>query len=174
MRMSQSTRLIEALQRPAVYDHPAHDIELLQTHISWVLLAGDFAYKIKKPVDLSFADFSTLQKREHFCHEELRLNRRLAPELYLDVVPITGTPESPQLGGTGRPIEFAVKMKRFPQEVLLNRVIARGELLPEQLDRLARQVASFHSQCPIADANTRFGELETIRQSGRRELPAAA
>jgi aminoglycoside phosphotransferase family enzyme/predicted kinase len=164
MCASESIRLIEALQQPAVYGHPAQGIELLQTHISWVLLAGDFAYKIKKPVDLSFADFSTLQKRERFCHEELRLNRRLAPKLYLDVVPITGMPESPQLNGAGRPIEFAVKMKRFPQHVLLNHVIERGELLPEHIDRLARQVAGFHSQCPIADANTHFGDLKAIRQ----------
>ncbi|MFP4335952.1 MAG: hypothetical protein ACLFQC_10830, partial [Wenzhouxiangella sp.] len=83
--------LIDALRNPACYPHPVETVELLQTHISWVLLAGDYAYKIKKPVDFGFLDFSDLAGRRHFCQEEIRLNRRTAPDLYCDVVALTGS-----------------------------------------------------------------------------------
>ena len=89
--------LIRALQNPALYDHPVESFQLVETHISSVLLTGPYAYKLKKPLDLGFLDFSTLEKRRHFCHEELRLNRRLAPQLYLDVIALTGAPPAPQL-----------------------------------------------------------------------------
>src|SRR5690606_13297254 len=104
-----------AVLRRMAEQHAAQGAQLLETHISWVLLDGEFAWKLKKPVHLEFADFSTLERREHFCHEELRLNRRLAPELYLGVVPVTGTTDAPILEGQGTPIDFAVKMRRFPQ-----------------------------------------------------------
>ena len=164
MFKDNSATMIEALQLAAAYDHAAPDIVLLQTHISWVLLAGDYAYKIKKPVDLSFVDFSTLERREQFCHAELRLNRRLAPELYLEVVCISGTPDSPRVNGSGEPMEFAIKMQRFPQDALLNRVIDLGKLLPAHIDHVARKVAEFHARCPTADDETRFGDLEAIWQ----------
>src|SRR5690606_31218468 len=101
-----NTDLISALQNPALYDHPVTDFQVLQTHISWVILAGDYAYKIKKPMNFGFLDFSTLAQRKHFCEEEVRLNRRLAADLYLGVVPITGSPEQPQLGGPGEAFEY--------------------------------------------------------------------
>ena len=94
--------LISALLHAERYPHPASDVQLVQTHISWVLLAGEFAYKIKKPVTLPFLDFSTLEKRRVCCFDELRLNRRFAPDLYLDVVSIVGTPQQPLLGGSGQ------------------------------------------------------------------------
>ncbi len=133
--------LIAALMDAAAYDHPVGEIRLLETHISWVLLTGDYAYKIKKPVDLGFLDFSTLDKRRFYCEEELRLNRRLAADAYLDVVAITGTPDQPVLGGQGDAIEYAVKMVQFAQDAQLDRVLRRGELEPPQLDALARLVA---------------------------------
>jgi aminoglycoside phosphotransferase family enzyme len=126
MNCNASEQFIEALQQPAACDHLVEDIQLLETHIFWVLLAGLYAYKIKKPVDLGFADFSTLEKRKFYCQEELRLNGRLAPELYLDVIPITGTPKAPLLDGDGEPIEYAVRMKRFPQEALLSHAMELG------------------------------------------------
>jgi len=86
---------ISNMLKPEVYDHPAKNIELIETHISWVILTGDFAYKIKKPVNFGFLDFSTLNKRQHYCEQELRLNRRLAPTIYLDVVSICGTKTNP-------------------------------------------------------------------------------
>jgi aminoglycoside phosphotransferase family enzyme len=106
-------RLIQALTDPSVYAHPTTAITVLQTHISWVVLTGPYAYKIKKPVNVGFLDSSTLAKRHFFCQEELRLNRRLAPHLYLDVVAIAGTSERPRVHGQGPPIEYAVRMVQF-------------------------------------------------------------
>ncbi|GMR03930.1 MAG: bifunctional aminoglycoside phosphotransferase/ATP-binding protein [Gammaproteobacteria bacterium] len=156
--------LIAALQDPACYDHPVTAVELVETHISWVLLAGDYAYKIKKPLDLGFLDFSTLEKRHHFCNEELRLNRRLAPQLYLEVVAITGTPETPELNGAGAPIEYAVKMAQFPQEAQLDRVLARGELHVRHIDSVAAELAAFHGRIAAAGADSPFGAPERVYQ----------
>jgi aminoglycoside phosphotransferase family enzyme/predicted kinase len=132
-------------------------IALLQTHISWVLLTGDCAYKIKKPVDLGFLDFTTLAARKHFCDEELRLNRRLAPDLYLDVVPIAGPADAPTFGGAGPVLEYAVRMREFAQEALLPQVLARGALSAAHIDALAREVAAFHERVAVADGNTPYG-----------------
>lgn len=156
--------LIAALHEPQRYDHPVERVTLVETHISWVLLTGRYAYKIKKPVDLGFLDFSTLEKRRHFCEEELRLNRRLAPEIYLAVVPITGTPENPRLGGPDAPIEYAAKMVQFPQEARLDRVLARGELGPEHIDDLAARLAEFHLHAAVAGPDRPFGTPERVWQ----------
>ncbi|MEW4526170.1 AAA family ATPase [Maioricimonas sp. JC845] len=155
--------LIRSLQRAEAYPHPTAEIRLLETHISWVLLAGDYAYKIKKPVDLGFLDFSTLEKRKHFCEEELRLNGRLAPDLYLDVQGITGNAEHPQIGGTGDPFEYAVRMRQFPQEMLLSRLIADGELTVEETDALAAEVVEFHERIAVAAPDGRFGHPDQVR-----------
>ena len=106
--------MVAALRDPRRYPHPVAEITLLETHISWVLLTGRYAYKLKKPVALGFLDFSTLEARRHACEEELRLNRRTAPDLYLEMVPVTGTQTEPRLGGEGRAIDYAVKMHRVP------------------------------------------------------------
>jgi aminoglycoside phosphotransferase family enzyme/predicted kinase len=154
--------LIAALHEPRRYDHPVERVTLVETHISWVLLTGRYAYKVKKPLDLGFLDFSTLEKRHRFCEEELRLNRRLAPEIYLAVVPIAGTPENPQLGGAGAPIEYAVKMREFPQEAQLDRVLARGELKPGHIDDLAARLAEFHQHAAVAGPDSPFGTPERV------------
>ena len=149
--------LITALLQEARYPHAAQGLELVQTHISWVLLAGAFAYKIKKPVTLPFLDFSTLEKRRVCCEDELRLNQRFAPDLYLEVVPIAGTPQQPLLGGSGEPIEYAVKMRRFASSMRLDRVCERGELLPQHLSDLARGLVAFHASAQVAPAQSPFG-----------------
>jgi len=154
--------LISALHNPALYPHPVDRVVLLETHISSVLLAGDFAYKLKKPYDLGFLDFTTLPARKHYCEEELRLNRRFSPELYLEVVPIAGTPEAPRLGGDSPAIEYAVKMRRFPAASLLTEVMDRGELQPAQIDELARDVAMLHGRVAVASAQSRFGTPDSI------------
>jgi hypothetical protein len=156
-----SARLVEALRDPARYPHPAGRVELIETHISWVLLAGDFAYKLKKPVDLGFLDFSTLAARSHFCEEELRLNRRTAPELYLEVVPIGGTPEDPRLGAAPA-IDYAVKMRRFEQDALLDRVAKRGALTASHVDALASAVADFHGRIEHAPPGSDWGSPERV------------
>ena len=128
--------LIQALLSPLRYPAGVTRVELVQTHISWVLLAGDFAYKIKKPVKLPFLDFSSLAQRKHYCDEELRLNRRFAPAIYLDVVGIFNTAQEPCWAGSGEPIDYAVKMRRFDETGRLDRVCARGALLPRQVKEL--------------------------------------
>src|SRR4029079_12501791 len=128
IEMKMAARLIAALSNGEVYPHPAGSVATLETHISWVLLAGDFAYKIKKPVELGFLDFSTLAQRRHFCEEELRLNRRLAPQIYLDVVEIRGSEDTPRISGDGPLLEYAVRMRRFPQESLASQLLAEGRL----------------------------------------------
>lgn len=155
--------LIQGLLDPHLYPHPATAVELIETHISWVLLAGEFAYKIKKPVDLGFLDFSALEKRRFFCEEEVRLNQRLAPDLYLDVVPIGGTSGQPRWD-RGVAIEYAVRMRRFPQQAQLDRMLAAGELRASQLDAFAKLIADFHSTAALADADTPFGEPVTVYQ----------
>ncbi len=149
--------LITALLQPARYPHPVEDVELVQTHISWVLLAGEFAYKIKKPVTLPFLDFGTLERRRTCCEDELRLNRRFAPDLYLEVVPITGTPETPHWGGSGEVIDYAVKMRRFDEAQRLDHVCERAELTPEHLSDMAQGLVRFHDAAAVAPPASRFG-----------------
>jgi len=155
-------RLIEALSRPDAYPHPVDRVEVLQTHISYVLLAGDFAYKIKKPVNLGFLDFSTLDARRQCCEEELRLNRRTAADIYLTTVRITGTVAAPVLDGDGPAIEYAVKMRRFAQENLLNSMAKRGECTPALVDALARKIAAFHATVAIAGKESPFGTVDRV------------
>lgn len=154
--------LVNALHEPALYPHPVEKVLLLETHISSVLLAGDFAYKLKKPYDLGFLDFTTLPARKHYCEEELRLNRRFAPDLYLEVVPIGGTHDAPRMGGDGPPIEYAVKMRRFPAGSLLTEVLERRELDIGQIDQLARDVADLHSRVDSARPEGAFGTPQSI------------
>ena len=155
-------RLIAALRQPARYAHAVERVELLQTHISCILLAGDYAYKIKKPVNLGFLDFSTLAARRHYCEEELRLNRRTAPGLYMDVLAIGGSESAPVIGGGGAAIEFALRMHRFGQDQLLDRVARRGALLPQHIDALARGLAAFHAGIERAGAGQAFGSPQRI------------
>lgn len=158
------TKLINALLKPGAYNHPVDKIELLQTHISWVILTGEFAYKIKKPVDFGFLDFSSLQKRHYFCEEELRLNRRFAEKIYLEVVAITGNDDQPHINGAGEALEYAVKMKQFPANVLLSNLLDRGDLRESHIDRLARNIASFHQQAAIAEVESEFGTLPAVNK----------
>lgn len=130
--------------------------ELIETHISWVLLAADTAYKIKKPVHLPFIDYSTLQARQHFCEEEVRLNQRLAPTLYLGVTRITGTPASPGLDSAGPVLEYAVRMRRFSPGALFSERIAAGVLNNQDMDQLAALLADFHESAPRAAAENGF------------------
>jgi uncharacterized protein len=155
-------RLIDALSRPAAYPHPVDRVEVLQTHISYVLLAGEYAYKIKKPVNLGFLDFSTLEARRRCCEEELRLNRRTAPDTYLATVRITGNATAPVLDGDGPAIEYAVKMRRFAQDDLLDSMAKRGECSPALVDALARKLAAFHATVAIAGGESPFGTVDRV------------
>lgn len=136
--------LVQGLLDPAAYPHAVEAVEHRETHISHVLLAGDYAYKIKKPLDLGFLDFSSAEQRAHYCAEEIRLNGRLAPGIYLDVVAITGTPEAPRVGGDGPVLEHAVRMRRFDDRLRLDRELAAGRLERATIEAVAERIARFH------------------------------
>jgi len=140
-------QLIEALCHGGAYPHPTGDIELITTHISFVLLTGEFAYKIKKPVRLPFVDFSTLESRRRSCEDEVRLNRRLSGELYLDVVPIGGSPDAPRVGATPA-IEYAVKMHQFSPALTLDRLMDHRSIDASDVRALAERIADFHGGLP--------------------------
>lgn len=154
--------LIDHLQDPALYDHPVDGFQVLETHISQVILTGDYAYKIKKPMNFGFLDFSSLEKRRHFCNEELRLNQRLAAPLYLDVVAITGSPEEPVLNGSGEPFEYAIRMRQFRQDQLFDGMQERGDLTPAHLSELGEQAARFHEQLPPIPDDKPLGTPEAV------------
>ena len=157
-------QLVAALLDPHCYPHAAKSVRLFETHISWVLLAGRHAYKIKKALDLGFLDYTTLRARQHYCDEEIRLNRRLAPQLYLETVAIGGSPRHPVFGSTHRPVESAVKMRRFPPSRQLDRLLARGRLEAAHFDRLAATLAHFHASLPTA-TDTACGTAASIRSA---------
>jgi aminoglycoside phosphotransferase family enzyme/predicted kinase len=163
--MEAHDRLLQALTDASLYAHPTGEITLLQTHISSVVLTGPYAYKIKKPVNLGFVDFSTLARRHFFCQEELRLNRRLAPQLYLEIVALYGTPERPRFRDAGAPpIEYAVKMAQFAQDTLLSHCIEAGQLQAAHIDHLAQEVSAFHARIAVAAPGSRFGTPEMLYQ----------
>lgn len=151
-------RLVAAMRNPSVYPHPVGRVEHIETHISHVLLAGDYAYKLKKPLNLGFLDFSSLQRRRFCCEEELRLNSRLAPQIYLGVVAITGSTERPRVGGEGEVLEYAVKMRRFDQSSLLTRIPVTRSLA----DRIAERVARFHAAIPSAAEHSDYGTPQAV------------
>ncbi|MBI1732314.1 MAG: AAA family ATPase [Gammaproteobacteria bacterium] len=167
-------RLVLALRDPACYPHAAANVELIETHISYVLLAGEFAYKIKKPVNFGFLDFTTLAARRQFCDEELRLNARTAPALYLDVVAVTGTPDQPALGGPGEPIEYAVRMRAFRRDALCDLAAERGELTAAHVESVAHSLARLHGQAPRADPDSRFGTGALVLASARENFAQIA
>jgi hypothetical protein len=162
--------LIQALLDPACYKHATQNIHVVETHISWVLLTGPYAYKIKKPVDLGFLDFSTLEQRHFYCEEELRLNRRLAETLYLGVIPITGSPAAPTLSGSGAAIEYAVKMTQFSETARLDRMLARGELRSAHIDLLIHELAQFHGHITIAGDDAPFGNPDQVMAPVRQNF----
>ena len=154
---------LQHLLAPAAYPHPVAAVRLIETHISWVLIAGDHAYKIKKPVDLGFLDFSTLEKRRSCCQEEVRLNRRLAPETYLGVVPVTDA----GIAGDGEARDWAVQMRAFPAEATLDR---QGAVTPERIDAIADRVARFHREIRTAPEPSGYGTAEAAMHPVRENL----
>lgn len=133
---------------------------LIETHISWVILSGEFAFKLKKPLDLGFLDFSTLAKRQTCCEEEVRLNRRLAPDIYLEILPVTGSLEAPVLGGPGIPLEWAVKMRAFPDHATLD---LADRVTAQQVDAIAHRIAAFHREIAVAPEDSHHGTPEQVQ-----------
>lgn len=151
------------MSNPAFYPHKPGKVDVIQTHISFIFLAGDEVYKVKKPVDFGFLDFTTLEKRRFFCEEELRLNRRLAPAVYREVVPVTEEGEMLSLGGAGKAVEYALRMKRLPEERMLKKLLEREEFDPAVMDAVAGKLASFHREAATGERVNVYGGLDTIR-----------
>jgi uncharacterized protein len=158
--------VIRFLLAPSAYPHEASQPELVQTHISYVLLAGDYVYKIKKPVNFGFLDFTTLEKRLFFCQRELILNRRLCPSIYLDVVAITNEGhDTLALAGSGIPVEYAVKMARMPEERMMVKVIGRGEMTRNHLDRIIGILEPFYAKAQGGAEVSSFGTAEAVARN---------
>ena len=169
------TRLIEALSDPAAYPEPVGAVEVRQTHISAVFLAGTHAYKVKKPVDLGFVDYSTLEKRRHFCDEEVRLNRRLAPEVYRGVVAVTRDGGAIRMGGEGEGevVEWAVEMERLPDDATLRAHLRREDLGSEALEELAGRIAAFHASAEGGDDIAASGRFDVVGRNARENFEQA-
>jgi hypothetical protein len=161
---------IQALLSPAAYPHRVDRVELRQTHISYVLFAGDVVYKIKKPLNLGFLDYSTLEKRKRFCEEEVRLNRRLCEGAYLDAVPVTQADGAVRVEAEGEVIDYAVKMRRLPEDGMMSRLLERDGVTSEHLALLARRLAAFHASSERSEEIDRFGGLETALVNWRENF----
>jgi aminoglycoside phosphotransferase family enzyme/predicted kinase len=168
--MQTCAELAAGLLKPDAYSHPVQTIKMVETHISWVLLTGRYAYKVKKPVDLGFVDFSTLALRKHFCEEEVRLNRRLAPELYIGVVAINGSPDSPQLEGTGPAIEYAVKMHQFDHQQTLDHLLDRAQVVDGELEVFAADLSQFHLGLPPCQPDWPHGGADTVIRAAQQNF----
>lgn len=159
----QSATLINALCSAEAYPHEITGIKIIETHISRLLLTGNYVYKIKKPVNFGFLDFSSLEKRHFYCQEELRLNQRLSDDLYLEVVPITGSFTQPKISGSGIPIEYAVKMRQFQTGRLLSEFAQKKLLDPFLIDELAIMVAGFHQKTEVINNHSILGSTQIIK-----------
>lgn len=153
---------IQSLMKPESYAHPADGVQLIQTHISYVLIAGEFVYKVKKPMNFGFLDFSTLDKRGHYCLQEITLNRRLCPDIYLDRVTITRKNGDYQWDGDGEIIEYGVKMRRLEEERMMGRVLAAGELTSAHLDQIVDTLVPFYESAEVNEEIRSFGRSETV------------
>jgi len=158
-----SIKLIKSLQNSKLFDHPVNGFQVIETHSSWVLLTGTMAYKIKKPVDFGFLDFSTLEKRKYFCQLEFEINKKLAPSIYQRVVKITGTEEKPVIDGEGEAIEYAIQMREFSQEHLLSKLLLQNRLTFRVLDAIAYRLAHFHQQAARTRPEMKYGDPLQVR-----------
>ena len=169
-----SAQLLQNLQNPSLYDHPIKYFKVIETHISWVLLTGYFAYKIKKPVNFEFLDFSTLAKRRFFCHQEVRANQALSPDIYLAALPLTGSPDQPCFAGEGETFEYAILMREFQQDRLLTELLLQHELTSKVIDDVAILLANFHKRAAKTPPNDFFGTPEQIHEPVRQNFSQIA
>ena len=166
--LAHEPALLQRLLTPAAYPHPVTSVRLIETHISWVFLTGDYVYKVKKPVNFGFLDFSSLERRRHFCEEEVRLNQRFAPTLYLDAVPIVGPPAAARIlnasdvCGAGEPIEWAVRLKQFDEAGRLDRLLDSGGLSTQGCVELAVEITRIQDRLEIADVASPWGTTEAV------------
>jgi len=163
--MSILLPVVRALLESQAYPHKPRKIELVQTQMSFIFLTGKYVYKIKKPVNLGYLDYTTLEKRHFFCHQELELNRRLCPGAYLAVVPIVEKKGELRIEGRGKAIEYAVKMKQLPQDRMMDVLLPRGQVTLEMVARVAEKLMSFHQKAETNQEIAAFGKLDIIRHN---------
>ncbi len=167
--MSELPSIVKALLKSQAYSHKPQKIELVQTQMSFVFLTGDYVYKVKKPVNLGYLDYTTLEKRQFFCHQELELNRRLCPDVYLAVVPIIASHQpsaiSYQLECEGNPIEYAVKMRQLPQDRMLDVLLPQNRVTEQMVAKVAEKLAGFHQKAKTSSEIAAFGKLDIIRRN---------
>ena len=163
--MSTLPFAIEALLEPQAFPHKPQKIKLVQTQMSLIYLTGEYVYKIKKPVNLGYLDYTTLEKRHFFCRQELELNRRLCPDAYLAVVPIVRENDGLHVEGRGEAIEYAVKMRQLPEDRMMNVLLPRGQVTLEMVARVAERLVSFHQKAETNQEIAAFGKLNVVRQN---------
>ncbi len=160
--MSELPEVIQALLSPEIYPDTTKQVSMMQTQMSFILLAGDYVYKVKKPVNLGYLDYSTLDKRLFYCQREVELNRRLCPDAYLGVVPIARDGAVVSLGEKGEVVEYAVKMRYLPQEAMMNVLLTGGKVSAEMVTRVAQKLGEFHRKAATNATISTFGDLDTI------------
>ena len=167
-------KLIKSLLKAAAYPEPTADVRLVETHVSFIFITDHFAYKIKKAVDFGFLNFTTLDRRRFYCEEEVRLNRRLCPDIYLGVVELRETVEGAAFGAGGKLIDYAVKMKRLPEERMLARLLEQGEVTPGQIAQVAGIVADLHAKAARGPQIAAYGGTGVIRANWDENFAQAA
>jgi uncharacterized protein len=160
--MQNQKQVVEAMLESETYPKTPGKIELIQTHISFVFLTKNYVYKVKKAVNFGFLDFSTLEKRHLFCEKELEINKRLCPEIYLEVVPINKS-SNIKINGPGVTVEYALKMKRLPQEKIMTKLLKENKVDKKTIDALAEIIAQFHSKAQTNSEISGFGSLKTVK-----------
>jgi len=163
--MSILLPIVRALLESQAYPHKPQKIELVQTQMSFIFLTGEYVYKIKKPVNLGYLDYTTLEKRHFFCHQELELNRRLCPGAYLAVVPIVEEKGELCIEGRGKAIEYAVKMKQLPHDRMMDVLLPKDQVTPEMVARVAEKLTGFHQKAETNQEIAAFGRLDVIHQN---------
>jgi aminoglycoside phosphotransferase family enzyme len=160
--MTLLSNIVKVLSDAAVYPEPTKRVEVAQTQMSIVFLTDDYVYKVKKPVNLGYLDYTTLQNRKLFCEQEVRLNRRLCADVYLGVIPITLSKGKISLGDSGRVVEYAVKMRKLPRNRMMDVLLAKNKVTPEMITQVADKVAEFHRQTETSPDISKFGTLEVV------------
>ena len=161
----ESSKIFENLQNLGFYEYPVKSVKVLQTHISFVALTGTHAYKIKKSVNFGFLDFSTLEKRKYYCEEELRLNKRLCPDIYLGVLPITQEDHTLKLNGKGTIVDYAVKMKEFPQDSIMTNLLRQGKITEKTIEEMCTLLVDFYQKDTRSAEIDSYGKLSAVKQN---------
>ena len=172
--MPELPKLIQALLDPKVYPDGSPGVTLAQTGISLVFLTGDYVYKVKKPVNTGYLDYSSLEKRQFYCQREIELNRRLCPAAYLGVVPITESKGQIEIAGKGDVIDYAVKMRYLPQEKMLNILLTGKQATPEMLTRVAQKMADFHKKAETSPAIGSYGSIDMVTANAEENFNGTA